>query len=104
MANPENSIVENGNEVPQHKPQPESEAVRVPGIELPAPPAAKQPRNQHLKVAEPKSEQFAGRATKTEYDLIQQVMKANGCTDIVRLMLLSIKYHQKDVLSSFKLK
>ncbi len=104
MNNPENNIAEDGDAVPQHNPKPESGAVQVQGIGLPAPQTAKQPRNQHLKVEEPKKMQFGGRATQSEHDLIQQVMKANGCTDIVRLMLLSIKYHENDLLSSFKLK
>lgn len=104
MDNPENGIPGNGDAVPQHNPQPESEGVPGPGIELPAPPTPKQPRNQHLKVDEPKNRQLGGRATETEYNLIQQAIKANGCSDIVRLMLLSIKYHQSDLLSPFKMK
>nr|WP_276898471.1 hypothetical protein [Pedobacter kyonggii] len=72
----------------------------VPGIDLPQP--TKQPRNQHLKVEEPKNRQFTARCTESEHTLISAVMTANGCTDIVRLMLFSIKLHKKDVFTSFK--
>lgn len=74
----------------------------VPGIDLPTPQLAKQPRNQHLKVDEPKNRQFTARCTESEHTLISAVMTANGCTDIVRLMLFSIKLHKKDVFTSFK--
>lgn len=103
MDNPENTIIENDNEVSQHNPHPSEPAVTVPGIDLPAPETAKQPRNQQFKVPEPKNRQFTGRCTKTEYNIIQQVMKANNCTDIVRLMLFSINLHKQDLLTPFKL-
>lgn len=102
MENPENANVSDANTAQNHNVQPPAEAVPVAGIELPAPQAAKQPRNQHLKVAEPKNQQLSGRATQSEYDLIQQAMKANGCADIVRLMLFSLNLHKQDIFSPFK--
>jgi hypothetical protein len=104
MDNPVNSIVDNGNEVPTHKPQPVDEAGTEPGIELPAPQPAKQPRNQHLKVAEPKDKQFAARATANQHLAITAAMQANGCRDIVELMLFSMDLHRKDILTPFKFK
>ena len=82
--------------------RPPIETDTVPGIELPAPKSAKQPRNQHLRVAEPKDKAFAARCTQSEFDTITKAMQANGCTDIVRLMLLSIDLHKKDFLTPFK--
>jgi hypothetical protein len=76
----------------------------VPGIDLPKPQPVKQPRNQHLKVDEPKNKQFTARCTDSEHELISAAMAANGCKDIVRLMLFSIKLHKSDVFSSFRLK
>lgn len=102
MDNPENTIVVKDNEVNPHK-TPESEtSVPVAGIELPAPQAGKQPRNQHLKVAEPKDKQFAARATATQHAEITAAMQANGCKDIVELMLFSMRLHRKDFLTPFK--
>jgi hypothetical protein len=99
MDNPVNSIVDNDNVVPTHNNP--GAADPVPGIDLPAP-SAKQPRNQHLKVAEPKNKQFAARATESQYNDINAAMQANGCKDIVELMLFSMALHQKDILSPFK--
>jgi hypothetical protein len=103
MDNPENANISNVNDAQPHNPQPPIVSDPGAGIELPAQKSGKQPRNQHLKVAEPKDKQLGGRATQTEFDLIQRAMKANGCTDIVRLMLFSINLHQKDILTPFKL-
>ncbi|MGN7988679.1 hypothetical protein ACTJKC_15125 [Pedobacter sp. 22226] len=77
---------------------------RVLGIDLPTPQPAKQPRNQHLKVDEPKNKQFTARCTESEHEAISAAMAANGCTDIVRLMLFSINLHKRDLFSSFKIK
>ncbi|MFD2581516.1 hypothetical protein ACFSR6_03380 [Pedobacter vanadiisoli] len=74
------------------------------GIELHQVQPVKQPRNQHLKVDEPKNRQFTARCTESEHRLISAAMAANGCADIVRLMLFSINLHRKDVFSSFKLR
>ena len=81
-----------------------NEANPVPGDDTPAPETAKQPRNQHLKVAEPKNKQFAARATESQYNIITAAMRANHCRDIVDLMLFSINLHKNDIFSSFKFK
>ena len=78
------------------------EAGKAPEHDVPAPKPANQPRNQHLKVDEPKNRQFSARCTESEYRIIQQAMAANGCTDIVRLMLYSINLHKQDLLTPFK--
>lgn len=81
---------------------PNKEAGTVPAQPAPAPMPANQPRNQHLKVDEPKNRQFSARCTESEYKIIQQAMTANGCPDIVRLMLYSINLHSQDLLTPFK--
>ena len=101
MINPENNIVSDND---LHTPHPSVEAVPVTGIDLPAPQTVKQPRNQHLRVEAPKNKQFSARCTEQEHQIISSAMRANGCTDIVQLMLYSIKLHKKDIISSFKLK
>lgn len=75
--------------------------VPTPGIELPAPPIK---RNQHLTVSDPKNKQLTGRCTESEHAKLTAVMAANGCADIVRLMLFSLNLHDNDFFTSFKTK
>jgi len=88
----------------EQKPDPSAVPVPVPADKTAVPETVKQPRNQHLKTPDPKTMQIGGLCTPTEYTFLKQVIAANGCTDIVRLMLFSIKLHKNDVFSSFKLK
>ncbi len=104
MDNPVNGIANNGDVVPTHKPNQSEQAATELGIDLPTPEPAKQPRNQHLKVADPKDRQFAARATAGQHAEITAAMQANGCKDIVELMLFSMKLHRKDILTPFKFK
>lgn len=78
------------------------EALPAVGTDVPTLEAAKQPRNQHLKVANPKNQQFTARCTEQDYQAIKSAMVANGCRDLVELMLFSMNLHRNDFLSSFK--
>ena len=64
--------------------------------------------NQFPKTDNPKSEQFTGRATKDEADIINTVLRARKQEgqpyDIVRLALDMIKHIEADWLQSFKTK
>jgi hypothetical protein len=66
------------------------------------------PRNQFLKVPEPKNKQFTGRATQAESDRIEAAIKArkrDGSTyDIVRFALDMMDYIEDDILQTFKTK
>lgn len=79
-----------------------TDPVNVPGIEPPAPQPAKQPRNQHLKVTEPKNKQFTARCTESDYALINKALKDNNCSDIVQLTLYAINLFKQDILTPFK--
>jgi hypothetical protein len=65
-------------------------------------------KNQHLKVENPKSEQFTGRCTADEKERIQAAIdahKRSGETfDIVRLTLKMLDYIENDFLQTFKTK
>ena len=75
---------------------------------IPSAPASKKRENNHLKVENPKSKQFTGRATQAEYDRINDVIdlhKKPGATyDIVRLVLDMIDHIENDVFQTFKTK
>lgn len=88
----------------EQKTDPSAVPVPVSAAETATPETVKQPRNQHLKVDQPKSRQFTARCTQEEYDQINDAMKANNRTDIVRLMLFSINLHKNDLFTSFKIK
>lgn len=86
-----------------------SEDLETPEVPLITDP--KKTRNQHLKVDNPKSHQFTGRATAAEAEIIQKALQArkkqlgiaeNGKYDIVRLALDTIKHIKKDIFSSLK--
>lgn len=65
-------------------------------------------RKHRLSVDDPKSKQFTGRATTTEYDRIQgalEVRKPEGKTyDIVRLCLDMLDHIEDDFFQTFKTK
>jgi len=103
------SLTENTDQNPaattvEQKPDPSAVPVPVPADKTAVPETVKQPRNQHLKKPDAKILQIGGRCTPEEFVFLKNVIAANGCTDIVRLMLYSIKLHENDVFSSFKLK
>ncbi len=88
----------------QTEPQPAS---------LEAQPLPKKPRNQHLKVEEPKNQQVTGRCTENESFLIKKAVAARkkqlGLTenkpfDAIRLLIDLIKKNNSDFLSSIKTK
>lgn len=74
-------------------------------------PLAKKPRNQHLKVDDPKNQQVTGRCTENELFLIKKAVAArkkqlslteNKPFDAVRLLIDLIKKNNNDFLSSIK--
>lgn len=98
----ENEVLPTDQHIQESRATPET--VPAPGIELPGLPTAKQPRNQHLKVDQPKNKQFTARCTEAEAQKINAAMVANGKTDIVRLMLYAMDLFGNDFFTSFKFK
>lgn len=98
------------NSAADHQPEPhapEQEPAQEP-VSAPALPG-RQPRNQHLKIADPKSRQFTGRATEAEFARISRAIEVRkqgktGTYDIVRLALEMLDYIEADIFQTFKTK
>lgn len=102
MLNNENADHSKDDAVENIEVLPSTEPVNVPGIELPGQQPAKQPRNQHLRVNEPKNKQFTARCTETQFAIINKALNDNDCDDIVQLTLYAIKLFKNDCLTPFK--
>lgn len=88
-------------------PVPEQEPTRPEDTAPPAAPA-RIPRNQHLKVPEPKNRQFTGRATEAEFNRINAGLQARKrgpeTYDIVRFCLDMMNHIEGDIFQTFKTK
>lgn len=102
MQNPENATHLINDAVENIEVLPSNQPVNVPGIDLPGQQPVPQPRNQHLKVNEPKNKQFTARCTESDFALISKALKDNNCSDIVQLTLFAINLFKKDFLTPFK--